>query len=220
MRMTEASTLQSLRSVQRFVDANQAALGGVPTCGARTKLDAIVASCDAYANAQSTSDLQSRSATLEHHALRRVLVRDHMTPIARIAASELSDAPGVEPLRLPQGRLSAERLKAAAYGMAEAAAPFADVFTGSGMPADFPGQLTDAADAMLAAITERRQRRIERSEATVGLRHFASRGRRVVHVLDALIRSTLRDDSTLLAAWHSAQRVHLVPGGAGTPTPS
>ncbi|HEX8723956.1 MAG TPA: hypothetical protein VF737_01045 [Gemmatimonadaceae bacterium] len=220
MRMTEASTLQSLRSVQRFIDANQAALGGVPASGARAKLDAIVVSLDGCATAQSSSDIRARSATLEHYALRRALVRDHMAPIATIAASELSGAPEVEPLRLPQRRLSAEKLKAAAYGMAQAAAPFADVFTGSGMPPDFPKQLTDAADAMLATVTERRQRAVERKHATVGIRQFASQGRRVVHVLNALIRSALRDDPALLEAWHRAQRVYHVPGGAGAPTPS
>ena len=216
MRITQGSTLQSLRAVQNFIDAHADALGGVPTSGAKKTLDDIVANFDASAQSQVSSHLESLSATFQHQALRSVLNRDHMAPIDKIARAELPDAPGIEVLRLPSSYLTAEKLKAAAYGMASAAEPYTEVFTNAGLPADFAKQLTDAADAMLATYTGRRQRKAVRRQATIGLRNLSSQGRRAVHVLNALIRSALKDDPTLTETWERTKRVQLV-GSRNTP---
>ena len=146
-------------------------------------------------------------ATRKHQTLRRALMRDHMLPIARIAAADLPDTPEVQPLKMPAGRPSAQRLAAAAYGMAESAAKYPDVFTRATLPPDFPAQLTAAADAMIASIGDRTKSRLVHRGATMGLTTILGIGRKIVDVLDALVKSRLHDQPGLLAAWESAKRV-------------
>ena len=221
MRITQGSVLESLRSVQAFIDAHADALGPVPTCGTRKRLDDIVTSLDGYAGTQVGSQLASKGATQKHYTLRRTLLHDHMAPIAKIAASEFPDIPEFDPLRMPKGRPTAERLKAAAYGMAETATPFAATFTGAGLADDFIAQLTAAADAVVATVNNRRQSRSDWAAATKGLEFLASNGRKIVHILDAMIKRALKGDPALLRAWNSAKRVQLIPGGGATaPAPA
>lgn len=220
MRTRQGSVFQSLRSVRAFLTANAAALGAIPGSGARKRLDDIVVALDGHAGAQSGTNLAAQSATQKHHVLRRALLHDHMAPIARIAASELPDSPELAPLRMPKGRPSAERLRALAYGMADAATPFADTFKNAGLADDFLVQLTAAADAMLGSVGDRRQSRVARAAATEGITVLLSAGRKVVHVLDAMVKRALKNDSSLLAAWNSAKRVQLVPGGGPSPEPA
>lgn len=219
MRTLQGNTLQSLRAVRAFLDANAAALPTVVGSGARRRLDDLVTALDGHASAQSESALGALSATQKHRALRAALLRDHMAPIAKVAASELPASPELEPLRMPRGAPSAERLKALAAGMAAASEPHAAVFTAAGLPDDFIAQLNAAADAMLATVGERRQSRAQQVRATNGLKSLLSAGRRVVHVIDAMAKSALRDDPVLLAAWNRVKRVELV-GGGGQPATS
>ena len=75
-----------------------------------------------------------------------------MAKIVGIAAASLPAAPGIEPIRMPQGRPTAERLAQLAYGMGEAAGKYASTFTAKGLSEDFVQRLNAAADAVLAAL--------------------------------------------------------------------
>ena len=226
MRTTQGSVLQSLRAVQAFIDANAAHLGDVPQSGARKKLDHAIEELSSHAAVQTGSFLQAKGSTQRQRALRKVLLRDHMAPIARIAAADLPDTPAVRPLRMPKGKPTAEKLSAAAYGMGEAAAKFSDTFTSAGLPSDFVIKLTGAADAMLAALGDRTQSRGQRKGATTGLKTKLSHGRKIVGVLDAFIKSALKDNAALLAEWNTVKRVQGIPTRPGsedeapTPTPT
>jgi hypothetical protein len=167
---------------------------------------------------QAGSDLAAQGATQRQRALRRALVRDHLTPIARIARVALAETPALEALRLPRGRPTAERLAAAAHGMAEAATPYAEVFLAAGLAADFLGQLHGAADALLASLDHRARSRGRRTGATEGLRATLSAGRRLVHVLDAFVQTALVDNPALLAGWDATKRVQRLPGRRRTAT--
>jgi hypothetical protein len=114
--------LLALRRVLEFLDPNADKLSVVPNSGARKKLDAPVEALNLRVLTQTESDLTSQGATQKQHALRHTPVYDHMAPISRIARAELPDTPELHPLRMPKGRLSIERLYAAAIGMAKAAA--------------------------------------------------------------------------------------------------
>ncbi|MDQ2666704.1 MAG: hypothetical protein M3Z05_11910 [Gemmatimonadota bacterium] len=70
-----------------------------------------------------------------------------MSHVARVAKADLPNTPAIEPLRMPKGRLTTERLSTAANGMAKAAVPFAPVFVDAGLPSDFVAQLNAAANA-------------------------------------------------------------------------
>jgi hypothetical protein len=217
METAQGYTLQSLRNVQAFLTHHAAVLPGVVHTGTRRQLDAtLVALADLVAE-QAGSDLAAQGATQRQRALRRALVRDHLTPIARIARVALAGTPALEALRLPRGRPTAHRLAAAAHGMAEAATPYAELFIAAGLAADFLGQLHGAADALLAALDQRARSQGRRRGATAGLRATLSAGRTLVHVLDAFVQTALVDEPALLAGWEASQRVQRLPGRRRAP---
>jgi hypothetical protein len=226
MQTVQGNMLQSLRAVEAFLDENAARLAGVVATGSRAKLSDAMVQLSTHASDQTGSHLASQGSTQKQRTLRTALLRDHMAPISRIARAELPQTPEIEPLRLLPGRPTTERLAAGAYGMAKAAAPFSPVFVAAGLPADFVAQLNSATDAMIIAISDRSQSRGKRRGATKGLKEKLSDGRKIVHILDAFVKSALKDDPALLANWNLVKRVQKSPGrpagstSTSTPTPT
>jgi hypothetical protein len=214
MQTTQGTMLQSLRAVQQFIDANSTALAGVVQTGARKRLDDAVLALEGHAADQTGSALTSQGLTAKQSALRTVLLRDHMSPIARIAKADLPNTPEFQPLRMPRGRPTPERLSAAAAGMAQVATQFSDTFVKEGLPQDFVAQLTGAADTFVGSLTERIQTRGRRKGATTGVKAKLSEGRKVVHILDAFVKTALKDDAPLLANWNLVKRVPKTTGRA------
>ena len=217
MRTSQGPMLQSLHAVQSFVDQYPEQLSAIVKSGARQKLDEAIAQLSDHVSTQTGSHLAAQGATQKHRSLRQALIRDHMAPISRIARADLPPTPEVEPLKMPKGRPTASRLAAAAYGMGKAAVPFTAVFTFAGLPPDFIAQLNAAADAMLGAVNDRTTNRGLRGGATQGLARKLSDGRKVVHVLDAFVKSALKYDPTLLANWNIIKRVQRTPGRTTAP---
>ena len=83
--------------------------------------DSLVELAD-HASVQNGQSRAGVSAIARRHALRAALLRDHMTPIAKIARLELAGTPELVSLSLPKDRPTVERLAALANGMAQAAA--------------------------------------------------------------------------------------------------
>jgi hypothetical protein len=227
MQTMQGSTLQSLVAVQNFLDAHPDVLATAAVAGTRQKLDDLVVQLTNHAAVQQGSQYMVQGATQTHRALRTALLRDHMAHIARIAKMDLPATPAVQPLKMPKGNLSVRRLAAVADGMAKAAAPFSDVFTGAGLPADFITQLTAASDAVVKSVGDRMQTKGARGGATQGLKTMLARGRRVVHTLDALVQTALHDDPVTLASWNIVKRVQRTgrstaqaPATTPTPTPA
>jgi hypothetical protein len=208
----QGRTLESLRTVRTFLNTHADRFPGIVDSGASKKLDALVVDLENHVSVQSGSTLESKGATEKHASQREALLRDHMAPIAKIAISELPDTPELKSLRMPRNNLSIERLRATALGMAQAAAPFADVFVKAGLPPDFIPQLVAAANATVETIGKRKLSRVAVGGATKGLKTTLSSARKTVHALDALVKSALKDDASLLAAWNVAKRVEKVSG--------
>ena len=155
MQTAQGTMLESLRSVATFLDAHADQLGDVVKTGARQKLTEPITALDLHASDQTGGALASQGATQKKASLRQALLRDHMAKIARIAAADLPNVPELQPLRMPRGKPTVEKLAAAASGMAKTAAPYAEVFISAGLPQDFIAHLTAATDAMTGAISER-----------------------------------------------------------------
>jgi hypothetical protein len=121
---------------------------------------------------------------------------------------------------MPNARANVEQLVAAARGMATAAAPHAATFIAAGLPADFIAQLERVSDAMLTARRERAQSIGRASGATTSLRTKLAAARHIVHALDALVCTSVKDNPTLLANWNQVKRVQKVrsrPASVTTP---
>ncbi len=223
MQTEQGTMLNSLRTVQAFLDENAGRLAGVASTGARRKLDETVAQLAGHVTDQDGQTIAARGATKRQKALRVALVRDHMAPISYIAKAELPNVPELQSLRLPKGQPTSARLAAAAKGMAAAATPHADVFIAVGLPADFVAQLNSAADALLTSLSDRAVSRGRVKGATTGLKAQLAAGRRVVHILDAFVKSVAKDDAVLLANWKLVKRVPRTPGrvaGSTTQVPT
>jgi hypothetical protein len=221
MQTAQGNMLLSLQNVQAFLEKNADRLDGVANTGARQRLDDAVVKLSTYVLDQTESGLAARGATQKQKSLRVVLLRDHMAPIARIARADLPRTPELTALLMPRGHPTSARLAAAASGMAKAAAPHAGVFISNGLPADFIERLNGAVRAMLASLTERSQSRGRRKGATTGLKADLVSARKIVHVLDAFVKSATKDDPALLANWNLLKRIPKTPGhGAATPQPA
>ena len=121
MQTVQGNMLESLTRVSAFLDEHAELLPGVAKSGARTRLDAAIARLDDHVNNQGKSNIEAKKSTQSQHALRAVLVRDHMSVIARIARATLPNTPEVAALRMPKISTSLARLGAAAHEMANGA---------------------------------------------------------------------------------------------------
>ena len=213
MQARQGTVLQSLQDVQQFLERYADKLGNIPATGARAALDQLIAELSGHATDQTGGTLQAQGATQQYRALRAALLREHMAPVARIARADLPNSPAIQPLRMPRGRPTAQRLATLANGMAQTATQYTDVFVSAGLPQDFAKQLTAAADAMLEALGTRNASRARRRGATTGIRTQLSRGRKIVAVLDTFVQSALVSDPVLLSHWNVVKRVRKTAGG-------
>jgi hypothetical protein len=207
MRTVQGTTLQSLRAAKGFLVEHADKLPGLQETGASKRLDDAIAALDDHASNQSGSFIDSQLLTERQRNLRLVLRRDHMAPISRIARADLPNTPEFRPLRMPRGKITPEKLAAAATGMAQIAGRYTDTFTAAGLPANFVEQINTAADDMLSALANRTRSRGRRRGATSGLKEKLSEGRRVIGILDSFVQKALQSNPSLLADWNLVARV-------------
>ena len=211
MEKIQGYMLEALRNVQVFLDDNHHRLPGINDTGARKRLDEILGDLNHHAKSQAGHKLMAEGETCAQRELRRVLLRDHMLPIARIAKVHRTEMPELHPFRMPAKRIAVERLVAEAHGIAKETRQYHEAFTSLGMPDDFADRLEAAATALAAATDVRAQYRGRRTAATAGIAVALADGRRIVNVLDAFVRRAVQDDPILLASWKQGKRVQRVP---------
>jgi hypothetical protein len=211
MQTAQGNMLEALLSVQSFLDTNASALAGVVNSGTRTKLLAAIADLEVYGEQQAAAAGAAKNATKVLKALRQTLIGEHMNIVSRIGRTEPPGTPEMANLKMPRGNPSTTRLAAAAYEMADSAQSNVAVFVAAGLPADFAAQLKGATDAMLLARHQRNLSVALRSGATTGLKTKLSASRKLVLVLDSMIRKAIKGDTALIENWRVAQRVRLVP---------
>jgi len=209
MNTRQGSAMQALRSANAFLEQHADVLASVVQTGSRRKLAEVVASLEPLRASQASDTLVARGATQRHYALRRALLQQHMRPIARIAGIAFQGTPELAAFRMPRADLGAEKLAAAAFGMATAARVHASVFIDAGLDEGFADDLAAASSAMLHPVDARAQSRSSQHGATTGLSTALREGHKLVHIIDALVQNALQDDPALLAAWDSAKRTRV-----------
>jgi hypothetical protein len=209
----QGNTLLSLVNVRAFLTENDASLPGVNSTGARNKLDTSIQELEEHVASQTGHALSAKGTTRRQRTLRRELLRDQMAPIALIAKAELTGTPEIGPLMMPRGKPGTERLVGAAQGMAQAAAPHTAVFVANGLPADFGERLIAKAAELRDSLTTRANSRAKVKGVTLGLHARLVSARRTVHILDAFVRTALKDNPTLLGTWNRIKRVPKTRGG-------
>ena len=229
MQQSHGTMLVTLENARALLRANAAALGDTIPEAALARLDSAISGLAENANTQN-GHLRAAAGSLNLQRVKReALLRDHMAPIAKIAALELEHVPRIIALTLPRKHVTLKQLATLANGMAEAAAPFAQVFISAGRKPQFLDQMRTAASEMLAAAADRAQNRYRVKQVGTDLRTRLSRGRKVIHMLDALVKSAAATNPGLLDAWKMAKRVPkkaasapaaATPGAATTTAPT
>ena len=229
MRTFQGNLLESLRNVKSFLDQHADKLQDVVKTGTCNALLEAIADLEGYNDQQAAGTGTARNATKQVAELRKELVTEHMALVARIAYASLPRSPELATLRMPRGTQSDTKIATRAYEMASSAEPFAQVFIDAGLPHDFIEQLKSAADRVIGARELRAMSQVNRVAATKGLVTKLSAGRKIVRILDVMVRRALKYEPALLAGWNQTKRVSKVTGlsvttqsfnSAPTPTPT
>ena len=219
MNTSQTYLLASLRTSDGFLNDYAARFAGTLKPALRARFTSVMADLSAIITDQQSLTRAVMGSARDREATRIALGRDHMAPIARVARLELANTPAIAQFTLPTGKLSTEKLAAAANGMAKAAVPYTDIFIAAALPDDFVAQLTAATDAMLASSTQRAANASRRTGVTSGLGAKLKEARVIVRAVDAIVRSVLKDDPILLATWESASRVQQSRPSVAAPAP-
>lgn len=212
MRSRQGRVFETLRRVQRFLDANDELLGRINASGARRMFDEAVAQFADHMLNQKAGQVNSYGETGRLRALRETLREVHMQPIAAIARANGRSVPELASVRMPPRRITAARLIAAAGAMAQVASAHTELFVQYGLEPDFAERLIAAADDVSVSIDERAASRGRRVAGTMGLQTGETRARQLLRVLDSLVLPALARDERLLAEWQSARHVDEKPG--------
>jgi len=207
MKTTQGNVLFSLRNVQGFLQDNAARLAAVIDNVMTKRLNDAIVTLSGHATDQVQTFIDAKSTTQTQEALRTELIQFHMAPINRIAKLELGSTPELSPFLMPRGKPTIEKLKTYADGMSAAAAKYSATFIAAGLPSDFITQLDDVAAAMVQAQSVRARKGAARQGATTSLQAMLTTARRIVHVLDPLVRKVIGKDPGLLTNWKVAKRV-------------
>ena len=205
MRHPQKARREALHQVQRFMDDNAVALGGVNQSRSRALLDDVIKSLAGSGATQSAAQAESRSRTDQKQGLREELRMHHMAPISAIARTKLADTPAITRFRLPVASTDDLALLDAAEGMAEAAAQYKSVFVDEMLPATFIEELRASAAAVRQAVGDRTTSRQRLRSATKATDNELVRGRSVVRILNSLVVKQLAKRTDLLAAWQQAK---------------
>ena len=196
--------LTSLHRIDAFLKTHANKLATVNGCGAHKILREHIGTLTRYAAAQRTAILTSRRATRRKAAARAALEREHMRPITRIAAMLLSARhPLVNVGKFPAS-LGIDDVRDAAQKMARAAQPHAAAIAAAGRPQDFIKRLVAASAALQAAANEQQRWMMASTQATASLATEGRRTRKIVRVLDALVRERIKTPA-LLREWDAAR---------------
>jgi len=210
--------LAALTRARRFLEENAAHLASfIDIAAARKRLDDLIASFNAQAADQRTTDRSVKGESAKQQQLREELTADIIRPIAEIARRKLHDTPEFAALKMPR-HVTGPAFVADATSMLRAATLHKDVLLERGMSSDFLEQFESSLTQLAQSASDRDQHRVQRVGATRGLTVQGQEGRSVLKVLDALLNRALRGDATLLASWESARAIHRRPSSTPATT--
>ena len=205
MKQNQQSRRVALGAAQRFLTDHADALGSVPQSKAKGQLDLVLQQLDLHGADQQRAQAEVTSRTKEKSDQREALRLHHMQPIATIARAKLAETPAITDLRLPVASANDSTLVDAAHAMADAAAPYTQVFEAEMLPNTFLDDLRTAATAVKQAVGDRGASRGRLRAATKGVEDQLTRGNSVLRILNALVVKQLVGRPELLAEWQQAK---------------
>ena len=203
--------LLALYAVDVFLDAHADRLPNATATGARQRFAERLAELELHVATQSGAPLMAQGMTRAKQHKLKVLLRDHMAPIVRIARLEATAVPALAPVKMPRGDPGVHKLLAAAEGIAFIAQNHREVFIAAGLRPTFVEDLRAAIDDISATLAQRTGKRGAQVGATNGLERALASCNRYKAVLDSFIRTEAHDNVELLAYWTTITRVPRPP---------
>lgn len=198
----------SFERVQAFLNLNPLPSAPVKFAERRTELDSILARLNVLAAEQSAGQREARDDSRRQAKARKALRSLHLKPIARIAKGVLPQDPDIQrSLAMPETKLATGLLLAVASGIRSTAAKYEQLFVDNGRPADFLARLDAAIEAVRRSVLGRAQNVGRHVGARAGLTQELQRGRRCVHMLDAMVLDAFEGRADVIAMWKVAKRV-------------
>jgi len=207
MKLKDTQFLTALRGGQRFLDANDKALGTVNQSGARKALDTVTTEIASLADTQGTHRMQAIGERERELRLARRLKRRFVAPIVKIARAKLPEVPQFKGVVLPSANGNTAAFAALAESLAGAAEPFAQTFIDAGLSPDFVNETRAAAAELVQAIGGKGDFKSKRVKATDAITKQVRAAKRAMGMLDSLIKAELEEDDPLLAAWATSRLV-------------
>jgi len=174
----------------------------------RSALQQAVDDATAFASAHEGFDRAVRGLNAEAGRLRTELVQGKLVHVAAIARTAIPDvARMTEAFRTPRRTRKTEVLLATAEAMAKAGEQYKDELVRSGLSADFPEQIRNAAASLREVIDERKVNVVNRRGASRGFDEAIGRGRKAVDAMTALVKLGLQGDPATVAEWMQLRRI-------------
>lgn len=198
--------LQTLRRAHAFLTAREYDVAMGTLKPQIDTLASLVQRLEQHATEQDARARSMRIRTTAKRDLGKVLRKEYLRPIARLARSIFPDDAALQDgFRIPRSK-DAEGLLQAAGGIAERAAEHKERFTAKGLAPDFVERLRRATENYRSAIVARGLDQGRRSAASAGLIVELARGREVVRLIDDMLAPRLANQPELLAEWRSITR--------------
>lgn len=207
MKQKDAVVLAVLQQVQAFLNDNAGLLQSVNSTDTRKALDDVITQLGTSRVAQSTSARLGIGATAAQESAKRVLLEQHMRAIVGVAKAQLPALPELSSLAMAAtGRVTNQELLEAAESMVEVTAAHDAVFAGALGP-DYHDELVAAMNDVISAASQGASHRAQQRAATSGIVTQVSRGRKILRVLDPLVKKTLAGNTQLLADWQNRLKI-------------
>jgi hypothetical protein len=207
MQLLYSNTLDALRRVQVFLDAQAAALGTLVPPALRARLDAVVTQLLGFQAEQSAATGTAKGETANQVAYRKDIRTRFLTPIAGIAKRSLRNAPEYPTMVVPSSLLRNADYLNTVQTLADSAAKHEKELIAYGMPADFLTQLR-AAIAQLSASKDAQGRNLARRKAaTDGIVESDKAARGELKTLNAVIAPAIKTNAALLADWKASKKI-------------
>lgn len=220
MRKAHTQHLEAFEQVVEFIESRSEQCKRARESGTYAELRAHIAEIAERLAHQSRLTEERRAATQHFHELREALLRDHMAPIARIAAATVDRARERKYLGMPPRWAVPFDLMHHAGEMAAECHTHRAKFLRAGLAEDFEKQLVAAGDALGQSMIQRKSLARSSAAATAHISERIKQGRAAIHVLDAMIRSEGAADRSLVADWRQVAlrggrgRLRIGSGGA------
>jgi hypothetical protein len=220
MEQRYSKLLVALRTSQQFLDANNTVFGSVNATSARQKLDSAVEELRALAVSQDVARSMALNGRQTEFSLLADLKRQLMRPVEKIAKVELPKETALGNIHVPPTGASTITFATRARAFATFVDAHEAVFHDLGP--SLSQRLRDAATALEDSITGKGIHRGERVKATSSIPKTVAHIRRVVALLDVIVKAQFAAGDPTVVQWRDAVRV--IRGGTsaatGTVTPA